>query len=225
MPPARVVSLISSATETAVALGCADRLVGRSHECDFPPGIVSLPVCTSSKIDLQAGSAEIDRQVKLLLADAVSIYAVDAGVLDRLRPDLVITQTQCAVCAVSLEDVERALCSIVTSRPQIVAVEPHDLAGIWDSFRRIAGALGDVAAGEMLVESSQQRLAAIQQRIPRGSPRPTVACIEWIDPLMAAGNWVPELVEIAGGENLFGAAGKHSPWMTWEELVDRKSVV
>jgi iron complex transport system substrate-binding protein len=221
MPPARVVSLISSATETVVALRCTDRLVGRSHECDFPQGILTLPVCTSSKIDVHARSAEIDRQVKSLVADAVSIYAVDAEALDRLRPDLVITQTQCAVCAVSLEDVERALCSVVTSRPKIVAVEPHDLAGIWENFRQIAAALGVDAAGETLVESSRQRLAAIQQRILHCLLRPTVACIEWIDPLMAAGNWVPELVEIAGGTNLLGTAGKHSPWMTWEELVAR----
>ncbi len=221
MPSLRVVSMIASATETVVALGCEDLLVGRSHECDFPQSVQKLPVCTAAKIDIHAGSAEIDRQVKSLLADAVSIYAVHAEILDRLRPDVIITQTQCAVCAVSLADVERAVCSLVASQPKIVAVEPNGLDDVWLGIRQIAEALDVVAAGNELVRQSHERLTAIEQRIADQSSRPTVACIEWIDPLMAAGNWVPELVQIAGGANLFGAAGKHSPWMTWDELVAR----
>ncbi|MBI3862546.1 MAG: cobalamin-binding protein [Planctomycetia bacterium] len=217
----RVVSLIASATETVVALGCEDRLVGRSHECDFPERVKRLPVCTAAKIDVEASSAEIDRQVKSLLADAVSIYSVHANVLDNLRPDVIITQTQCAVCAVSLADVERAVCSLVASRPKIVSVEPNGLADVWTGIRQIAAALDDPPAGERLVQGCQTRLESIRRRAATESTRPTVACIEWIDPLMAAGNWVPELVEIAGGINLFGEAGKHSPWMTWDELVAR----
>src|SRR4029077_3047962 len=131
------------------------------------------------------------------------------------------TQTQCAVCAVSLADVERAVCSFVASQPKIVAVEPNGLDDVWLGIRQISAALEVAAAGDELVRISQKRLAAIQQRIANQSFRPTVACVEWIDPLMAAGNWVPELVEIAGGINLFGEAGKHSPWMTWEALVAR----
>lgn len=225
MPSARVVSMIASATETVVALGCEDRLVGRSHECDFPHSVQRLPVCTGAKIDVHAGSAEIDRQVKSLLADAVSIYEVNTEVLDRLRPDVIVTQTQCAVCAVSLADVERAVCSLVASQPRIVAVEPNGLGDVWLGIRQIAAALDVTAAGEELVRISQQRLATIQQRAANRSSRPTVACIEWIDPLMAAGNWVPDLVQIAGGTNLFGEAGKHSPWMTWDELVARDADV
>jgi len=215
----RVVSLISSATETVVALGCEDRLVARSHECDFPPSVRRLPVCTAPRIDIHAGSAEIDRQVKSMLADAVSIYSVDAGVLDRVRPDLIITQTQCEVCAVSLRDVEQAMCRLVGSQPRIVSVEPNALADIWTGIRQIAAALDVANRGDELVAQMQARLAAIQNRAGQIAQRPRVACIEWIEPLMAAGNWVPELVEIAGGVNLFGQAGKHSPWMTWEQLV------
>jgi iron complex transport system substrate-binding protein len=219
MSCARVVSVISSATETVVALGCEDRLVARSHECDYPSSVRELPVCTAPRINIHAGSAEIDRQVKSLLADAVSIYNVDSDVLNRVRPDIIITQTQCEVCAVSLKDVEQAICSLVSSQPRIVSVEPNNLADIWTGVRQIAAALEVVDRGEELVRQLQQRLGMIQKRIADTAQRPGVACVEWIEPLMAAGNWVPELVQIAGGTNLFGEAGKHSPWMTWNQLV------
>ncbi len=221
MPAARVVSLIASATETVAALGCEDRLVGRSHECDFPPAVKRLPVCTAAKIDIHAGSAEIDRQVKRLLSQAVSIYTVNADLLQKLQPDVIVTQSQCEVCAVSLRDVEAAICSLVDSRPRIVSVEPNALADIWVGIRQVAEALDVGERGEALNSQLQGRLDSIRQRAVRLSARPTVACIEWIEPLMAAGNWVPELVEIAGGVNLFGEAGKHSPWMTWDELMAR----
>lgn len=215
----RVISLIASATETVVALGCEDRLVGRSHECDFPHRVQSLPVCTAAKIDVHAGSAEIDRQVKSLLTDAVSIYSVDSAVLQELQPDLIVTQTQCEVCAVSLRDVEQALCTIVGSQPRIVSVEPNDLADVWTSVRQIAEALDVADRGEALVTRLQGRLEAIGRQAAEFKGRLRVACIEWIEPLMAAGNWVPELVEIAGGVNLLGEAGKHSSWMTFDELL------
>jgi iron complex transport system substrate-binding protein len=221
MASARVVSLIASATETIAALGCQDRLVGRSHECDFPPAVRELPICTAAKINIHAGSAEIDRQVKSLLAEAVSIYAVHADILQKLRPDVIVTQSQCEVCAVSVKDVEQAVCSLVDSHPRIISVEPNGLGDIWTSFRQVAAALDVEDRGERLIEKSQKRLEAIRRRTERLPACPTVACIEWIEPLMAAGNWVPELVEIAGGVNLFGQPGKHSPWMTWDELVAR----
>jgi iron complex transport system substrate-binding protein len=211
--------LISSATETVAALGCEDRLVARSHECDYPPGVERLPMCTAPKINIHAGSAEIDRQVKALVADAVSVYRVDAAILDRVRPDIIVTQTQCEVCAVSLRDVEQAICSLVSSHPRIVSVEPNALDDIWTSIRQIAFALEVVDRGEELVRRLQERLGAIRSRAAGLSHFPSVACIEWIEPLMAGGNWMPELVAIAGGINLFGEAGRHSPWMTWQQLV------
>jgi iron complex transport system substrate-binding protein len=221
MTSQRIVSLIASATETVAALGCRDRLVGRSHECDFPLDVCDLPVCTAAKINVHADSAEIDRQVKSLLADAVSIYSVDAAVLQELRPDVIVTQSQCEVCAVSLKDVEQAVCALVGSHPRIVSVEPNGLNDIWTSFRQVAEALEVKAAGERLIYESKERLAEIRRRVELLAARPTVACIEWIEPLMAAGNWVPELVEIAGGLNLFGEIGRHSPWMSWEHVVAR----
>lgn len=221
MPAPRVVSLIASATETVAALGCVDWLVGRSHECDYPPTIRALPVCTAAKVNVEASGAEIDRQIKSLLRDAVSIYSLDSETLDRLQPDVIITQSQCEVCAVSLRDVEQAVCELIHSRPRIVSLEPSGLREIWDGTIEVAEALGIRERGIELVERCRQRLADLQTRTSSLGHRPTVACIEWIEPLMAGGNWVPELVDIAGGTNLFGEAGKHSPWMTFEELVAR----
>lgn len=221
MPSPRVVSLIASATETVAALGCTDWLVGRSHECDYPPAIRTLPVCTAAKVNVEASGAEIDRQIKSLLRDAVSIYSLDSETLDRLEPDVIITQSQCEVCAVSLRDVEQAVCELIHSRPRIVSLEPNGLREIWEGTIEVAEALGIRERGLKLVEQSQYRLAELQERTSAMGHCPTVACIEWIEPLMAGGNWVPELVEIAGGTNLFGEAGKHSPWMTFDELVAR----
>ncbi len=217
----RIVSLISSATEIVCALGYQEHLVGRSHECDYPPGVTRLPVCTAPKVNPDERSREIDRAVKTILADALSVYRVHVDQLKQLRPDVVITQTQCEVCAVSLRDVEQALCGWVGSRPRVVSLEPNRLADVWEDIVRVAEALGDARIGKRLVERLRARMGAVAAQACASEPRPTVACIEWIDPLMAAGNWMPELVEMAGGKNLFGEAGKHSPWMTWEELREK----
>jgi iron complex transport system substrate-binding protein len=215
----RIVSLIASATEIVHALGQFEFLVGRSHECDFPEAVVSLPVCTRPAIPVSGDSREIDNLVKDRLREAISVYEVFSDVLERLQPTHIITQTQCEVCAVSLKDVEAALAAGLSSNPQIVPLHPNALADVWEDIRRVAGALGIAERGESTVEELKARMCAISRRAMADRSRPTVACIEWLEPLMAAGNWVPELVEMAGGINLFGEAGKHSPWMSWEELV------
>jgi iron complex transport system substrate-binding protein len=220
MPHPRVVSLLSSATEIVAALGCENWLVGRSHECDFPRSVLRLPVCSEPRIDVTAGSAEIDRQVKSLLRDALSIYRVDSGRLRELRPDVILTQTQCEVCAVSRRDVEQALCDLVGFGPTIVSLEPYNLADVWSSVRQVAGALGVSDRGREVAERLANRLRSLAERTAAMPYRPRVACLEWFDPLMSAGNWVPELVEIVGGVNLFGEAGRHSPWMSWDELIE-----
>ncbi len=213
----RIVSLLPSGTEIVVALGQRDVLVGRSHECDFPPGIDTLPCCTRPTFDVAGNSLEIDRLVKDNLANALSVFAVMDEVLEELQPTHIITQTQCEVCAVSLRDVEHSVASRLKSQPRIVALQPNSLADIWEDFMRVANALGIAAKGQEVVGQLQARMREISET---ATPvRPTVACIEWLEPLMAAGNWVPELVELAGGVNLFGEAGKYSPWMTWEQLV------
>lgn len=224
MSDLRIVSLIASATEIVCALGLEDKLVGRSHECDFPESILSLPVCSDSKVDVKSPSREIDKQVKSILREALSVYLVDDKLLDKLKPTHIVTQTQCEVCAVSLKDVEQAVCEMIGSQPEIIALEPMDLNDIWIDIVKVGRELGVGEKAENLVLELRKRLTDIQKRTENNSGMsspnlPTVACVEWIDPLMAAGNWVPEMVEIAGGKNVFGRAGEHSPWLSWDELL------
>lgn len=215
----RIVSLIASATEIIHALDLGRWQVGRSHECDFPESVLGLPVCTRPAFRIDGDSAEIDRAVKAKLHSGASIYEVFGGVLGDLAPTHIITQTQCKVCAVSLEDVERELCQTLPSRPRIVALEPNCLDDIWLDIGRVAGACGVPERAAALVASLRLEMEAISDRALGAARRPSVACIEWQEPIMAAGNWIPELVDMAGGINLFGRPGIHSPWLNWQELA------
>ena len=170
----RIVSLIARATEIVCALGLEDALVGRSHECDYPPSVARLPVCSTSKVKEEAHSEAIDRQVRRIVGDGLSVYQVDPDLLNRLAPTVIVTQIQCDVYAVSLKDVERAVCELVSSRPAIVSLEPLALSDVWRD--------------------------------------------KWIDPLMIAGNWVPELVDYSGGVDPLGG-GKHSGYLDIAQLV------
>jgi iron complex transport system substrate-binding protein len=215
----RIVSLIASATEIVHAVGCGDQLVGRSHECDYPESVKELPVCTTPRINVHADSGTIDSDIKAAVRDGLSIYHVDAARLRELKPDVIVTQMQCEVCAVSERDVELALGDWVGARPRVVSLSPNALDDVWADIVAVADALDVPERGLQVAAELRQRISAIACTARSLPTPPTVACIEWIDPLMAAGNWVPELVEMAGGVNLFGEAGKHSPWMTWEQLV------
>lgn len=216
----RIVSLIASATEIVCALGFERELVGRSHECDYPPGVERLPACCSSKVKVEASSKEIDDQVRSLVGDGLSVYRVDPDLLNDLAPTVIVTQTQCEVCAASLKDVEEAVCELVTSNPAIVSLEPMALGDVWADIRSVASALGEPARAEDLVARLEGRLTALRQRTGALSSRPSVVCIEWVDPLMTAGNWVPELVELAGGTDPLGEAGKHSGYIEIEQIVE-----
>jgi iron complex transport system substrate-binding protein len=215
----RLLPLLSSATEIIHALGLGEFQVGRSHECDYPPQVLSLPICTRPNIPVDGSSAEIDRWVKERAASAVSIYDVDASLIRTLRPTHIFTQTQCKVCAVSLEDVERAIGANIGHPVRIVALEPYALADVWRDIERVAISCGYPERGEALTRSLQQRIEAITERITYSYLRPAVAALEWLDPLMTVGNWMPELITRAGGRNLFGEPGIHSPWMSWEDLL------
>ncbi len=221
MATPRIVSLLPGATEIVCALGCAEQLVGRSHECDYPPEVRSQPACTSSKLDPARSGAEIDRQVKSLLQNALSIYHVEASRLRALRPDVILTQAQCEVCAVSLREVEEAVADLAGARPQVVSLSPQRLAEVWGDILAVAEALGVAERGMALVKRLKNRVVDVIAKAALVKRPPSVACIEWIEPLMAAGNWVPELVELAGGLNLFGEAGKHSPWLNWEAVQEQ----
>lgn len=221
----RVLSLIASSTEIVAALGAESRLVGRSHECDFPPTVRALPEVTLPSFPTGGSSAEIDREVKTRLRDALSIYEVDRERVRALQPDVILTQTQCEVCAVSLADVQRALADQTGFTGEIVSLAPNALRDLFEDIRRVARALELAPKGERLIAEMRGRMAAITRISHRivekewDGRAPRIAIIEWIEPLMAAGNWMPELVAAVAAENLFGEAGKHSPWMTWDELA------
>lgn len=215
----RIVSLIASATEIVVALGFEAHLVGRSHECDYPSSVDRLPACSSSKVDVTTSGRAIDDQVRSIVTEGLSVYRVDPDLLNQLDPTVIITQTQCEVCAVSFTDVEKAVRQLVSSHPSIVSLEPMSLGDVWSDIRRVADALDCPERGHCLVDELNSRLHTIVEQTAQLSPKPTIACIEWIDPLMSAGNWVPELVSIGGGINLFGEVGEHSGYMTLDQLV------
>jgi iron complex transport system substrate-binding protein len=216
----RIISLLPSATEIVCALGFENDLVGRSHECDFPASVKRLPALTEAKFNPEGTSAEIDQRVKQIVREALSVYRVDAPKLRELRPDVIVTQSQCEVCAVNQADVEAAVADWLGTRPKIVSLAPYSLDDVFIDMQRTADALGASKRGVELVQRLRARLSAIDVKAHGPAvKRPTVATIEWIDPLMAAGNWMPTLIEMAAGINLFGKAGEHSPWMKFEELA------
>ncbi len=214
----RVVSLLPSATESVFTLGCGERLVGRSHECDLPAEARRLPVVTAPRLDPAAPGAEIDARVRELVRRALSIYDVDADRLRGLRPDGILTQNQCQVCAVTPRDLEAALASWLGEPPHVVSLSPTTLRDVLDDGLRIAEALGVPERGRRLRAEQEERLDAIAKQTAALAARPRVACLEWIEPLMGAGNWVPELVARAGGEALLAAPDRHAPWTSFEAL-------
>jgi iron complex transport system substrate-binding protein len=220
MKDQKIITLLASATEIICALGYEKEIVARSHECDYPSSISSLPVCTELKIDASKTSLELNDQLRTIINNGLSIYKVDSDLLKQLEPDLIVTQTQCEACAVSPRDFDQAVQDWIGTKPRIVSLEPNSLKDIWTDIRKVAVALGDKDRGEQLVSELFAKMLAIREKAVNSASQPTLGCIEWIDPLMAAGNWIPELVEMAGGRNVFGEAGKHSTWMSWETLYD-----
>ncbi|MCH9675967.1 MAG: cobalamin-binding protein [Gammaproteobacteria bacterium] len=215
----RIVTLLPAATEIVCALGARDALVGRSHECDYPLGVEALPACTLSRLNIHGSSIEIDRDVRQLLADSLSLYEVNPDTLRALAPDVIVTQAQCEVCAVSLDVVEAALATWTGRRPTIVSLAPATLSDVWESFRVVGQAIGAVPRAEALAAQAAERVEAIAARTAR-TPPTRLACIEWLEPMMSAGNWMPELIAAAGAQDVFEvAAGAHSPWIDADILA------
>jgi iron complex transport system substrate-binding protein len=207
----RIVSLVPSATEIIAALGLADNLVGRSHECNYPAEVQAVPVVSASRIDTsRMASATIDRAVREALADGRPLYAVDAGLLERLAPDVIVTQDLCEVCAVSSGEVKRVSHIDV----ETVSLDPRDLEEIEESIRTLARHLDAAARGEQLAQAMHHRIDHVHQLV-RGLPRQRVFVAEWLDPPFAAGHWVPEMVDIAGGDEVLGRPRERSYETTW----------
>jgi iron complex transport system substrate-binding protein len=210
----RVVSLLASGTEIVCGLGAGDFLVGRSHECDNPEWVRRLPLCTSPAFDVTASSGQIDAEVRRRLKAGEPLYNVHTNLIRSLKPDLLISQAHCEVCAVTPGDVQRADCVIAG---QVLALVGGSLAGIYEGIRNVALALDREKAGEELIERMTRRIRLVNGAVRNRRP-PSVVILEWTDPIFATGNWVPELVEAANGNLLLGEKGKHSAAIAWEQV-------
>ncbi len=217
----RIVSLLPSGTEILCALGRQNDVVGISHECDYPPELRQRQVVTEAKLDPSGTSAEIDASVRRLVAEGLSVYRIRTDVLTQLQPDVIVTQDQCGVCAVPFEDVRQATQEVLQKSVEIVSLRARRLDEVWEDMQRVADVVDRQNAGMELVAALRERLEAIRLRALRARFRPTVGCIEWMQPLMAAGNWIPELVGIAGGKYELVSAGDRSRELRWREFVSR----
>jgi iron complex transport system substrate-binding protein len=205
----RIVSLLPSATEMVAAVGRGDRLVGRTHECDWPPQVGSVPALTADRVDRrEMSSAEIDRAVAEAMDEGGGLYRLDAEALARARPDLIITQALCGVCAVERDEVE-AVARAIPSRPAVLSLEPETLADVLDCILRVGEAAGAAGAAARVVAGLRERLDRAAERVA-GWPPATAVCLEWLDPPYLAGHWVPEQVALAGGHDPLGRPGRPS---------------
>ncbi len=212
----RVVSLLPSATEIVCTLGCADLLVGRSHDCDYPQEVLDLPAVTTTHLRLEEGSASIDAQVVESLSVGKALYGLRTDLLAELRPDLILTQDLCRVCTVTGAEVEAAaLC--LQGPVQVVSASPESLAGVWDSIRVIGRSLGVRDRAERCVASLEARLRVLASG--RSEPRPRVALLEWLDPPFSAGHWNPQLIEAAGGVDALENGPGRSRRVGLEDIV------
>jgi iron complex transport system substrate-binding protein len=214
----RIVSLLPSATETICALGLADQLVGVTHECDYPPFVRDLPKVTETLIPTDATSAEIDGLVRERLDDGRALYALDLPVLESLRPDLIVTQALCDVCAVAEAEVKAAACTL-PGAPRVINLEPESLGEVFAAMRQVAEAAGVAAESEGIVRALRDRVEDVVRRSTVSRDRPRVALLEWLDPPFSCGHWNPELVRLAGGVEGLGREGERSRTLAWEEVV------
>ena len=215
----RILSLLPAATEMVHCLGAGARLVGRSHECDFPPEVQARPVVTSTRIDSTQSAAQIQASVSLAAAQQQALFQLDARQIRALRPDLILTQGQCDVCAVSPADLAMVLADWSGPAPSVISLAPERFADLWSDLRRVGAALGLPDEGRSVISTLKTRVVDVISQVARAKEKPTVACLEWLDPLMGAGNWIPELVELAGGTPVLGLAGVHSGWITLDQLM------
>jgi iron complex transport system substrate-binding protein len=213
----RIVSLVPSATETLFALGVGDEVTAVTHECDHPPAALELPKVTRDVIGPGLPPDEIDRAVRELTEQGRAIYELDERAMQALAPDLIVTQALCAVCAVSIDDV-RAVAERMDPAPAVVALDPHTLGEVLGDVRTLARATDAKDAGAGLVEDAAARIDRVRDAV-RGAPPVPVAALEWLDPVYVAGHWTPQLIEYAGGIDLFGLTGERSETRSWEELA------
>ena len=213
----RIVSLLPSATEMICALGLRDQLVGVTHECDFPESVIALPRVTSKVIPYDAGSAQIDALVRDQTRNRTALYELDVPALKALRPDLIVTQALCDVCAVDETEVREAVRSMEWA-PKVINLEPMSLGDVFECMLKVAHAAGATDQGDTAIAELIRRTERVAERCRRLPAHPSVVFLEWIDPLFCGGHWNPELVQLAGGRELIGKAGTRSRRIEWAEL-------
>jgi len=215
----RIVSLLPSATEIIAELGLAGDLVGVTHECDYPVSVIGLPKVTRTLIPTDASSAEIDALVRDRLGAQSALYTLDVEMLERLAPDLIVTQALCDVCAVAEDEVRSAACTLPTL-PPVLNLEPETLAEVLACLRQVAEAVGEPGRAEPVIAGLQARVDAVVERTRHIERRPRVALLEWLDPPFSTGHWNPELVRLAGGVDGLGREGARSRTLRWDEVVE-----
>ena len=215
----KIVTLIPSATEIVAFLGQKNSIIGRSHECDYPYDLNHVAKLTSPKINIDGTSLEINKQINKILENSLSVYKVDVEKLKKLDPDYIITQAHCEVCAVSLSEVENIVSKNLNKNTKIISLQPNTLKDVFDDIKRVARELNiENKINNNLIKNLNERLEKIKKLSSKEKTKPSVACIEWIDPLMMAGNWIPEMINIAGGVNILGKSGKDSHWTKFHEI-------
>jgi len=215
----RIVSLLPGATETVAALGALSQLVGRSHECDYPPEVGRVPALTRARVDPAKPSARINKDVRALIRQALSVFEVDVDRLKAARPDVILTQNQCAACAVHEDQLAAAVAEWTGRTPTIVSLAPARLSDVWADFGRIGEVLDIGWAGRELAARAAERLEILAERRPADAVAKRVACVEWLDPPMLAGNWVPDLVAAAGGVSVGAEPGQHSSFTRLKDIA------
>jgi len=219
---AKIVTLIPSATEIVAFLGQRKSIVGRSHECDYPNNLKNIAKLTSPKINVDGTSGEINKQINTILENSLSVYKVDIEKLKKLNPDFIITQAHCEVCAVSFSEVKKIVDKYFDKKTKIISLEPNTLDDVFNDIKKVAKHLNvENESNNKLIENLKIRIKKIKNLSNIQKQKPLVACIEWIDPLMIAGNWIPEMVNIAGGTNILGKSGDDSHWIKFEEIIDQ----
>jgi iron complex transport system substrate-binding protein len=213
----RIVSLVPSATEMLFALGLGSDLIAVTHECDYPAAALGLPRVTRDVLPSGLTAAQIDAAVKERTLAGESIYELDTKLLHELQPDLIVTQALCSVCAVSYDDV-RAVAEEIDSHPRVISLDPHTVGEVLGDVRTLAQATDSKDAAVELVRDASARIDRVRLAV-RDARRPTVAALEWLDPPFAAGHWTPQLIELAGGQDVLGFAGEHSEQRTWDEVI------
>jgi iron complex transport system substrate-binding protein len=214
----RIASLLPSATEIVCSLGMEEELVAVTHECDYPESVRAKPVLTRSVLSAASSGGEVDRHIRELVHAGSSIYALDADLLARLHPDLILTQELCEVCAVSYPIVERAARRLGSS-PQLVSLEPESLEDVFQNILFVGRLVGRHDTAAHLCDSLRQRVAAVEQRVA-GRPARKVVCLEWVDPPFNCGHWTPELVTMAGGDERLGVARQPAHPVRWQQVID-----